>query len=116
MPNPLSKPNIVIFTPSESFAVHAPVTTITNAVNEQIIIVSTNGSNEATKPSCTGCSVLAAACAIGADPWPASFENKPRLTPIVIVLIKTAPANPPVAAVPVKASVTIILKAPGRDL
>ncbi len=59
----------------------------------------------ATMPSETGSCALAAECAIGADPWPASLENKPLFTPLLKVNAKPAPRNPPAAAVPVKASV-----------
>ena len=47
--------------------------------------------------------ILAAAAAIGALPRPDSLENNPRATPKRIVWAKVAPANPPYAAVPLKA-------------
>ncbi len=60
-------------------------------------IVSMNGSTSATTPSETGSSVLAAAWAIGAEPWPASLENSPRFTPHIMV---TRNAPTPVPAMP----------------
>ena len=47
----------------------------------QITTVSINGSKSATIPSETGSLVLAAACAIEAEPTPASFENAALLNP-----------------------------------
>ena len=54
----------------------------------------------------TGSLVLAAECAMGDDPRPASFENADRLNPAI-----KAPINPPPTASPVNASVIIIPKA-----
>ncbi len=70
----------------------------------QITIVSMNGSTSATTPSETGSSVLAAACAIGAEPWPASLENSPRFTPHIMVSRKTPTPVPATPAVGLKAS------------
>jgi len=72
-----------------------------------MITVSINGSSKATNPSETGSWARAAAWAIGADPCPASFENKPRLTPLLNAKLKPAPKNPPTAAVPVNTSVNM---------
>ena len=47
----------------------------------QITMVVMNTSNTPQRPCFTGSSVLDAACAIGALPSPASFENTPRPTP-----------------------------------
>ena len=80
------------------------VTMINNAVNVQIIKVSIRGPMEETRPSLAGCLDLAAAKAMAAEPWPASFENRPLLTPQIKVIIKVDPMKPPVAADPVKAS------------
>ena len=55
-------------------------------------------------PSETGSSPRAAAWAIGADPCPASLENRPRFTPRLNAYAKLAPRNPPPAAEPVNAS------------
>ena len=60
---------------------HTPVVIITRAVMVQMTIVSMNGPSIATMPSRTGSSTLAVECAIGAEPWPDSFENSPRLSP-----------------------------------
>ena len=54
---------------------------ITKAVIVQITTVSINGSNKDTIPSETGSFVLAAECAIEADPTPASFEKAALLKP-----------------------------------
>ena len=70
---------------------------MTSAVIVQMTMVSMNGSSNATTPSETGSSVLAAECAMGADPCPASFENSPRRTPHMSVS-KNAPV--PVPATP----------------
>jgi hypothetical protein len=62
-----------------------------------MMMVSMNGSSSATTPSETGSSVFAAACAMGAEPCPASFENSPRRTPHIIVRRNTplpVPATP----------------------
>ena len=73
-------------------------------VSIQIMMVSINGSKIETIPSETGSLALAAACAIGAEPCPASFEKSPRLTPRLKANEMVAPRNPPVAAEPVKRS------------
>ncbi len=57
----------------------------------QITSVSMNGSSNATSPSRTGSLVRAAACAMGEEPRPASFENRPRATPQRIASPTTAP-------------------------
>ena len=69
-----------------------------------------NGSRIATIPSSAGSSVLAAECAIGAEPCPASLEYKPLLTPLSKAYAKVAPKKPPVAADPVNASEKIAKK------
>ena len=53
----------------------------TSAVIVQITTVSIKGSNNATIPSDTGSFVLAAECAIEAEPTPASFEKAALLKP-----------------------------------
>ena len=58
-----------------------PVIIITSAVIVQITTVSIKGSNKATIPSETGSFVLAAECAIAAEPTPASFEKAALLNP-----------------------------------
>ena len=68
-----------------------------------MISVSMNGSRIDTMPSATGSFVLAAACAMGADPCPASFEKSPRFTPRLKAYANVAPRKPPVAAEPEKA-------------
>ena len=79
------------------------------AVIEQTMIVSINGPSIATKPSLTGSVVFAAPCAIVSVPVPASLENMPRRTPIIIML----PNAPPETALPVNASLKISANTPG---
>ena len=64
-----------------NFSVHTPDERITKPVKVQMTKVSMNGSSRDTMPSAAGSSVRAEAWAMGADPWPASLENRPRLTP-----------------------------------
>ncbi|SCT93540.1 Uncharacterised protein [Staphylococcus aureus] len=51
------------------------------AVAVQTNIVSKNTPNDWIKPCLTGCGTAAVAAAFGAEPIPASLENKPRLIP-----------------------------------
>ena len=81
---------------------------ITKAVIVQTIIVSISGSSIETDPCFIGLFVLAAACAIGELPSPASLEKTPRDTPNLIAIQIVAPAKPPLAALPVKADSMII--------
>ena len=73
-----------------------------------------NGPIMATAPSRTDSLVRAAAWAMGADPWPASLEYRPRRTPHMITVIR-----PPQPALREKASVNMVAKlgrmASGRD-
>ncbi len=60
-------------------------------------------------PSRTGSLVVAAACAIGAEPTPASLLKAERRRPWI-----STPTNPPaIPALGVKASPMIVAKAPG---
>ena len=92
----VAKALAVITTPSLS--VPTPVLNITRAVSVQTILVSMNGPIMATNPSRTGSLVLAAPCAIGAVPIPASFENAARFMPVTKTLLKATPAAPPITA------------------
>ena len=74
-----------------------------NAVSEQIIRVSKKVPVIETRACFPGWLVFAAAATIGALPIPDSFEKSPRATPKRMVCASVAPANPPVAAVPLKA-------------
>ena len=87
-----------------TLAFQAPVATITSPVMVQMTMVSMNGSTSATTPSETGSSVLAAAWAMGAEPWPASLENSPRLTPQTAVSTNTPAPAPAMLAVGLNAS------------
>jgi hypothetical protein len=80
---------------------------ITRPVIVQMTRVSMNGSTRATTPSETGSSVLAAAWAMGAEPWPASLEKRPRLTPQSMVVMNTPAPVPATPAVGWKASFRI---------
>ena len=90
-----------------NFSVQTPEERITRPVIVQIIIVSMKGSNIDTMPSSIGFSVLEEACAIGADPCPASLEYKPLLTPLVKAAATEAPKKPPTAAVGVNTCIKI---------
>ena len=68
-------------TAAGAVASKAPVETSTRPVMVQMMSVSISGSSSATTPSETGSSVLAAEWAMGAEPWPASLEKRPRWTP-----------------------------------
>src|SRR5699024_3786098 len=52
-----------------------------NAVIEQTRNVSKYTPRDCTKPCLAGCETAAVAPALGAEPIPASFENRPRRTP-----------------------------------
>ena len=80
---------------------------MTSPVIVQMTRVSMNGPSMATMPSRTGSSVLAAAWAMGAEPWPDSLENSPRFTPQVSMKMKPPPAKPPTCAAGWKAAETI---------
>jgi hypothetical protein len=84
---------------------------ITRPVMVQMTMVSMNGSSRATTPSETGSSVLAAAWAMGAEPWPASLENRPRLTPHIAVRRNAPVPVPAMPAVGLNASRKISPKA-----
>ena len=56
----------------------------------QITTVSINGSSSATNPSEAAYFVFTAACAMDAEPAPASLENAARLNPVI-----NTPSNPP---------------------
>ena len=88
-----------------------PVITMTSAVIVQTTIVSMNGSSSATMPSREGWGTLAAACAMAAEPMPASFENAARWNPTT-----STPRNPPPIARGLKAPVKMSLKASGTWL
>ncbi len=89
----------------------APVMMIKRAVRVQTQMVSMKVPSIPTTPCRTGSWVRAAAWAMGALPSPASLENTPRATPNRRTWAMAAPVNPPVAAVPVNASVKIMPKA-----
>ena len=82
---------------------------ITKAVIVQITTVSIKVPSMAIVPCFTGSLVFADACAIGALPKPASFENMPLLKPISITCVNV----PLAAAFPVKAFENIAAKADG---
>ena len=69
--------------------------------------VSINTSKDPHKPCSTGCLVLLEAWTIGLVPQPASFEYTLLAIPVDITLDKVAPANPPTAALPLKAPLNI---------
>ena len=84
-----------------------PVERMISAVNVHTTIVSMNGSMPATRPSRTGSSVLAAACAMGDEPWPASFEKTARFMPNRNAEPAVPPMKAPAASVSENADVAI---------
>ena len=94
-------------------AIHTSEVRITRAVIVQTTIVSMKVPVMLTSAWLTGSLVFADAAAIAAEPNPASLENKPLATPKRIAAANEAPINPPVAAVPEKASVIIMPNAAG---
>ncbi|MCY1562777.1 hypothetical protein D9M68_1002260 [compost metagenome] len=69
----------------------------------QMIRVSMNTLSDCTMPWAAGCLTCATAATLGALPSPASLENRPRLTPIMIA----APMPPANAGSRPKALLTI---------
>ena len=84
----------VISMPLVSASRCAPLMRITSAVSVHTTMVSMKGPSMATKPSCTGSSVLDWPWYMGAEPSPASFENMARRAPRMMT-----PHNPPETAV-----------------
>jgi hypothetical protein len=80
---------------------------MTSPVMVQMRMVSMNGSSSATTPSDTGSSVLAAEWAMGAEPWPASLEKRPRRTPHISVSRNAPVPVPATPAAGLNASVKI---------
>jgi len=74
---------------------HVPVERMTSAVRVQMQMVSMNGPMPPTIPSRAGSLVLAAACAIGAEPWPASLEKRARFIPCENAHAREPPTNAP---------------------
>src|SRR5690606_12190701 len=74
-----------------------PVKISTSAVKVHTTTVSIKGSSNATKPSEGGLWVLAALCAIAAEPTPASFEKAARWNPTI-----STPIIPPFKALGLK--------------
>ena len=86
------------------------------AVQVQTTMVSTNTPSIWIKPWLAGCLASDVAAEFGADPIPASFENKPRLIPINIVFDTMLPNIPPATAEKSKALEMIIDKMAGTLL
>ncbi len=96
--------------------VQAPVATMAKPVTEHTTMVSIKVPSMAMLPWRAGWSVCAEAWAMGALPRPASLEKMPRAMPKRIASFTAAPAKPPAAAVPVKASLKHRAMAAGRAL
>ena len=77
------------------------------------MIVSKNVPSIAIVPCFTGLFVFAAACAIGALPSPASFENTPLEIPYCMARAIADPAKPPATDVVSNAFSIMILKTSG---
>ena len=69
---------------------YTPLTTTTSAVSRQMTMVSRNGSISAAKPCDMGSLVRTVACAMGAEPTPASFANDARRKPWINAPIDAA--------------------------
>jgi hypothetical protein len=89
-----------------------PPSMMMNAVAVHTTNVSTNTPSDWIRPCFTGCEVSAVAAAFGALPIPASFENRPRFTPLSSAEVKP-PAAPAAAGPKPKASLTMSPNTPG---
>jgi hypothetical protein len=94
--------------PSLGLVRYTPLTTTTRAVSRQMMTVSRNGSMSAAKPCDIGSCVRTVACAMGADPRPASLAKAARRKPWM-----SAPIMPPATASATKASRTMVASAAG---
>ena len=116
--SPISKaadvsPAPSIVAPTSNTPVVPLVNTITIPVIVQIIIVSKNVPVIDISPCLAGELVFAAAAAIGALPSPASFENTPLATPLLIIEVIATPKSPPPTAFVVNADLNISPTAAG---
>ena len=87
-----------------------PLMIMDSAVREQIRMVSTNTSKIPKIPCCTGPSQFAAACAIGAEPRPASLENADLLRPQMTAFLSRMPLPAPATACGLNAPTKILRK------
>jgi hypothetical protein len=76
-------------------SLYNPAVIITNPVRVHITNVSTKTSNIPQKPCSAGSLHREAACAIGAEPKPASLVNTPLATPYLMARIIIYPPIPP---------------------
>ena len=67
---------------------------ITKAVAVHTTIVSMKTPRDWMRPWRTGWDTVAVAAALGAVPWPASFENRPRWVPLTMAA-RMPPPSPP---------------------
>src|SRR3954463_2215950 len=104
----VAKASDVSAMPSLELVWYTFVTTTTSAVSRQMTTVSRKGSINAAKPCDIGSLVRTIACAIGAEPRPASFANEARRKPWI-----SAPTSPPVTAFGTNASRMMVANAPG---
>ncbi len=111
LPKVEAKAALVSSTPAPPLlkSMGVPLMRITRAVMVQITVVSANTSKMPNRPCCTGPLVSAAAWAIGAEPKPASLENTPRATPLVMALVMVMPTAPPTTAEGLKAPTKMAL-------
>ncbi|MNW56156.1 hypothetical protein D3C74_338600 [compost metagenome] len=89
-----------------------PAMRMMKAVAEHTTIVSTNTPSDWIRPCLAGCETVAVAAAFGALPMPASFENRPRLTPLSSAA-RIPPAVPATAWSSPNAPSTICRTTPG---
>ncbi len=101
-----------MYTPARS-SVQESVMISTVPVIRQTTMVSKKVPVMEIRPCFAGSFTFAAAAAMGELPRPDSFEKIPLAIPILTASITPAPRKPPLAAVPVKAELTIRAKVSG---
>ena len=92
---------------------HVPAVTMTRPVMVTTMMVSMKVWVIETSAWRAGCWVFAAAAAMAAEPMPDSLEKMPRATPNWMASMMPEPTKPPVAAVPVNASLKMVAMASG---
>ena len=77
----------------------SPAMRMTKAVAVHTTIVSMKTPRDWMRPWRTGWDTVAVAAALGAVPWPASLEKRPRLVPLIIAAMMPPPRPPTVASI-----------------
>ena len=98
-PSSLATARVVRFEGSTPSPPHTsgPASRMTKAVAVHTTMVSMKTPRDWMRPWRTGCDTVAVAAALGAVPWPASLENRPRLVPLIIAATMPPPSPPTVA-------------------